>query len=411
MSSTHQEPRVTLSRELAAITALIGGLVGCGELDPVELSGEGSADELALGSAHQELGKEPEGGPSTSLSFVPLHLTSGELMAGAPNLTVTNATTINTSALTIGGFGNAYFVQRGNHAVLFTNAFTVQGAITVTGTRPLIIVAEGHVLIAANINLSANKHLAGPGAQTTGAGAGGVGGEFLGMWDWQCGGGGGGGYGTSGAMGGSSDWSNYPPGAAGAAYGSSPADPLVGGSRGGAGGRGGGGGGGGGALQITSGVAISVGAATISAAGGGGAGGGVGAVGGGGGGSGGEILLEAPSISIVGALAANGGGGGGGGGAGGHSAPPGLDGANGGSGTTPAAGGAEGVPQGSIGGSGAAGLAGSFASAGAGGGYNSKGGGGGGGAGKIWLRYRGATPPNLGSATISPPAGFDATLP
>jgi hypothetical protein len=62
-------------------------------------------------------------------------------------------------------------------------------------------------------------------------------------------------------------------------------------------------------------------------------------------------------------------------------------------------------------GDGAAGFAGAFVEAESGGRANSKGGGGGGGAGRIWLRYRAATPPTLIADRVSPPAGMDPTLP
>jgi hypothetical protein len=203
-------------------------------------------------------------------------------------------------------------------------------------------------------------------------------------------------------------------GTAGATYGVQPGDPLVGGAQGGAGGcisSCSGGGAGGGALQLSSATSITVTASgVITAAGGKGRGGGGGATGGGGGGAGGEILLEAPSIVVAGTIAANGGGGGGAGGNGGGGVPQGLDGEDGHDSAAPASGGAGGIPMGSDGGAGAAGTAGAFSDARAGSAMNSEGGGGGGGAGRIWLRYRAATPPDRTGATISPPAGLDDTL-
>ena len=77
----------------------------------------------------------------------------------------------------------------------------------------------------------------------------------------------------------------------------------------------------------------------------------------------------------------------------------------------PAAGGTGGIPQGSDGGSGAAGQSSSFVDARVGSRANSKAGGGGGGAGRIWLRYRAATPPITTGARFTPPAGLDPTLP
>ncbi len=383
------------------------GMLGCSELESLEPVGEGdgSAGLLALGATAQELGTGKGGAELEPFAaFVPIHLVAGDLLSGAPNLLVTTATTINTTALTINGSGNAYFVVRGSYAVLFTNAFYVQSTLTITGARPLIVVANDQATIGANINLSASGVTPGPGADS--AGAGGAGTSFLGSSVRESSGGGGGSFGTFGASGGGR--SMTPPGLGGPLYGASIGSALVGGSPGGIGGWAfSGGGAGGGALQITSQVAISMGAVTINAAGGGGAGGGVAFVGGGGGGSGGQILLEAPSILSFGVLAANGGGGGGGGSGGGGSSPPGTNGANGAGNTSPALGGVGGVPQGSPGGNGAAGAT----AATAGDGFNSKGGGGGGGGGRIWLRYRAATPPNISSATISPAAGFDSTLP
>jgi hypothetical protein len=94
----------------------------------------------------------------------------------------------------------------------------------------------------------------------------------------------------------------------GATYGNPEIRPLVGGSTGGTGGPNGGGtgffaGAGGGAIQITSGVSITI-DGVVGAGGSGGAGTAAG------GGSGGSILLEAPSITVDGYVAAGGGGGG-----------------------------------------------------------------------------------------------------
>lgn len=377
--------------------------ISCNELHEPGL-GEESA---ALSAAIEAEAKAAE--LETLDAFIPVHLLAEDLLAGAPNLTLTTTTTINTSALTLNGSANSFFVQRGDYAVLFTDAFTVQAPITISGSRPLIIAAGGHVLIASSINLGAVGTTAGPGALTTGAGVGGAGTTFLGVSTRQSSGGGGGGYGTTGANGGGQP-PNTPPGLGGATNGASVTDPLTGGSRGGHGGfslggtSAGAGGAGGGALQISSQLTISMGVATINAAGGGGNSGVNGFYGGGGGGSGGQILFEAPSISVIGTLAANGGGGGGGGSGGGSAS---TNGANGTTSTTPAAGGIGNAPQGSNGGAGAAGATAAVAGAN----FNSKGGGGGGGAGRIWLRYRAATPPNVTSALITPAPSLDSSLP
>lgn len=340
--------------------------------------------------------------------FVPLHLPAETMISGAPDLLLSaNPTSIDTTALTIGGLTSPYFVQRGDYAVLFVNALSVENPVTITGASPLIVAASGQVTIFSHIELSAVGRTPGPGAAVDNPGGGGAGQSAV-LAEPVASGGGGAGYGTPGAPGGAS--SMCAAGTGGMIYGMQSADPLLGGSSGGDGGRSVQGGEGGGALQISSAISISISSTgQIKSGGGGGDGGGGGVGGGGGGGSGGEILLEAPSIAIAGRLVANGGGGGGGGANG--LARLGADGQDGTDNTTPASGGVGGIPQGSDGGAGAAGAAGMFADATRGGQYNSKAGGGGGGAGRIWLRHRAATPPILTGAVISPPAGLDPTLP
>ncbi len=384
---------------------LVGGIA-------LALAGAGCSEEGALLSgAEHELALGAAGGPQegarSRIGFVPLHLAPADLLTGAPDLTLLSDTTIDTTFFTINGETSPWFVQRGDYAVLFTNALTVRAAVTVVDGYPLIVVAEGHVLITSPIDLSAVGTVRGPGS--TFDGSGGVGTSFVGNGPRESGGGGGGGFGSDGAPGGGQPLS--PPGEGGAAHSFAITDPLVGGAPGGNGGFAGGGtgkgGGGGGALQITSASIIAIGTTQILANGGGGLGGGGTSVGGGGGGTGGQIVLEAPVIAIVGTLAANGGGGGGGGGGEGGVPPQGLPGADGSAGLVPAAGGQAGVPQGSAGGTGATAVAAATAGANDG----SKGGGGGGGVGRIWLRYRAATPPKFLSASISPAPGFDPSLP
>lgn len=296
---------------------------------------------------------------------------------------------IDTTALTIDGLTDAAFLRDGNVAVLLASSFEATGDIVVVGDRPLVIQANGDVLVTGSIDASANGRAAGPGAVELGAGAHGA----TVLYDERhSAGGGGAGHGTAGAPGGGR--ADLPGAAAGAAYTS---DVLVGGSRGGDGGFAygdiGAGGGGGGALQITSATSITI-EGSLLASGGGGAGGGGGFVGGGGGGSGGTILLEAPTLVIAGSLIAHGGGGGGGGAGCGDCETMGTDGANGVL-SARAPGGIGGIPQGSPGGFGA-----TTVRADAGNGDNSKGGGGGGGAGRIILR--GAV--DTTGATISPAA-------
>lgn len=377
-----------------AVLAL--GVLGCSDL---QLSAE--EEELATAGHAQK----PPGDPQALFSFVPAHLAPSDLRA-APNLVISVPTTIDTSGLTLNGATSPHFVRIGDNAVLFANTFFVQRPIDIVGSAPLIVVANDQATIAADIDLSAEGTAAGPGAVQNGVGGNGDA-TFVPGAGIAAAGGGGAGHGNDGASGGGGFVS---PGGGGFTYNGAFFAPLRGGSPGGYGGFGssveGAPGGGGGALQISAANGISVGPVVIRAAGGGGNGGGNFVSGGGGGGSGGLIFLEAPAISVLGTLAANGGGGGGGGSGSGVGTP----GSNGGDGLGSAArasGGIGGVPQGSDGGRGGAG--GSLPSAGSG--LNSKGGGGGGAAGRIWLRHRSSVPLNVSSATVSPPAGVDSSIP
>lgn len=228
------------------------------------------------------------------------------------------------------------FVVDGNYAVLSTGALTIDRELWIRGSRPLVIVASGPVVIRNLVHAEARGTTPGPGgsAGATGMGAGASGVITLsGVGT----GGGGGGFGGAGAAGGgicpSSSTSMICPAGTTPAPGSGPgptgggggglggpvfaATVLVGGSGGGHGGNQsncGPGGGGGGAIQISTSQTIDVLApGAINVGGGGGAapaflscsGGG------GGGGSGGMILLEARGITVAGGqLSATGGGGG-----------------------------------------------------------------------------------------------------
>ena len=340
-------------------------------------------------------------------AFAPLHIDPTKMLTGAPAVTWTTATAIDTTAMKIAGQANSFFVQQGNYAVLYTDALTISAPVTITGAMPLIVVATGHIEVGGNVSLFGDGAVPGPGATATGPGLGGNGQTMAEPeGERSSGGGAGGSYGSLGAVGGAPGIAG---GTIGTLYGGSPTAPLSGGAAGGIGGDATTNGGvGGGAIQLSSAVSITVGAFEINAGGGGG-GAGFGFQGGGGGGAGGEILLEAPSLIVRGVLAANGGGGGGGGSGDGNGqfAAPGQDGLASG---TPATGGVGGVPQGSVGGSGAAGTA-ALTDATAGAQVNSKAGGGGGGAGRIWLRHRASSPPTLTGSLISPAPGLDATLP
>ena len=389
---------------------LVVAIQACGYPQLPRLDVNLDATETGSGTGFDAAEGQP-GGDAINMPapFAPLHLDPAMLLAGAPDLTLSaDPSLIDTAALTVNGTTNAFFVQQGNYAVLFTRAFSVQHDVKITGTLPLIVVARDAVVVSASIDLGATGTTPGPGATAVGIGVSGSGTTSVIVDTRVSGGGGGGGFGSLGASGGDGGAQG---GAGGLRYGLQITDPLIGGSAGGLGGnqpqRGGAGGG---ALQISSAVSITVTGSYITAGGGGGSGGGGTANGGCGGGSGGEIILEAPMIMISSTLAANGGGGGGGG-TGGGPIGGGTSGSDWFAGDQPAFGGLGGDPQGSDGGKGAAGQSGSFVEAQPGSGFNSKGGGGGGGAGRIWLRYRASTPPIANGAVFSPPAGLDPTLP
>ena len=149
----------------------------------------------------------------------------------------------------------------------------------------------------------------------------------------------------------------------------------------------------------------------INAGGGGGPGGGAQEyTSGGGGGAGGEILLEAPTISIdsAGFVAALGGGGGASGTQ--FASAPGLPGGD--AGKVAGTAGQRGNPPSESGGAGAGVSDGQIMEAQPGLDHDPASGGGGGGAGRIWLRYRAATPPDsLTLSNVAPPAGLDPSLP
>ena len=389
---------------------VISSVIACAS--PGTASYRAELADLDAGAADGANGGSPDAPPDTPPAFAPLHVRPETMIPGPPDLTFDQVLSIfDTTALTINGETSPFFVRQDSYAVLFVNRLTVVNPVLVTGSAPLIVVAYDEIRIGNRFDAGAHGSTPGPGAADEAPGGAGT---TIPPADLlrRSSGGGGGGHGTAGAAGGSQSPTTFPPGAGGGTYDPGITGPLRGGSRGGSGGFASGSigapGAGGGAVQLSSAVFIAV-TGDLTAAGGGGRGGGVGQVGGGGGGSGGEILLEAPTILIgpvPDALTANGGGGGGGGGAGGSIPPPGRDGQDGRSSPSPAAGGAGGVPQGSNGGAGATGTS----PAAPGSSANSKGGGGGGGVGRIWLRYRAATPPLI-RGVVSPSAELDPTLP
>lgn len=188
------------------------------------------------------------------------------------------------------------------------------GATTVTGTRPLMIVATGTLMVTARLDagstIGANPNV-GPGANSSLCAATVNGNPSTGLAGG--GGGAGGSFGSAGGGGGAGNGAG-----AGGTIAANAAQPspsvLRGGCAGGKGGDsgqagvGGAGGAGGGAIDLVAGGTMSI-SGLVRASGAAGIHGGSPKAGGGAGGSGGMIVLEAPTISVTGALIANGGGG------------------------------------------------------------------------------------------------------
>ena len=328
----------------------------------------------------------------------------------------------NTQPTTVRGAGIGVrnglgFATPSNLAVLSVDSMHLAADSVVYGfgSRPLVILSRGDVLIEGAIDFSAGCYQPDGTFDTGCGGAGGGAGATAATAAGGCGpggngsanhftGGGGGGMGTDGGHGGDFSMGNLG-GLAGSAAGCPNAslEPLTGGGGGGIGGgdQGGPGGGGGGALQITSLTSITIshpgGAAAtteIYAAGAGGTGTPADNKGGGGGGAGGGVLLEAPAVTISATVTANGGGGGGG-------RPKDNDGAYGTHDTSQALGGAGGGPAKL---DGAGGLGGALLGNAGAGLVNGDGTGGGGGAvGRIRINTP-TSSANLVGATISPSA-------
>ena len=222
----------------------------------------------------------------------------------------------------------------GEVCVLMVNDLLVRsgGGLRVVGSRPLVIMATGDVILEPNayIDVSARGTTPGPGGGTAGGASdpngGGPSGGLAGVHvpSFDDGGGGGGAFCGSGGPGGSGG--TAPGGAPGAAIAHAMLMPLAGGSGGGAGPGASfssgtneaSGGAGGGALQISSLRSIRIDGLVLAGGGGGRGGGNAASVNwgaGGGGGSGGAVLLEAPVILVDSANASittSGGAGGGG---------------------------------------------------------------------------------------------------
>jgi hypothetical protein len=196
--------------------------------------------------------------------------------------------------------------------VIAGTTVTLAGATTVTGARPLVLVAVTHLEIDSKLDASAKLDAGDsgsdsgpaedPACHTVPGSAKGTAGA----------GGGGGSFGTTGGDGGATlEAQLTPPGVSpfefrirGGCPGAAGGDEMSVGALGGAPG---------GAVYLLAGQTITT-TAVITANGGGGVGGAIdGNGGGGGGGTGGLIGLDAPMVSIGGDVVANGGGGGGGG--------------------------------------------------------------------------------------------------
>jgi hypothetical protein len=318
-------------------------LTGCG-FSPHEVAGDGPPRDTTA-----------DGDGSGSNGFAPAHLTSADGQPGSQVVILDgNTITIDTTTLTISGTtlqagefdARAQLVAGAPQvAVLHVQSLKVTAGthVSISGTRPLIVVASGKIEIFGVLDAGAHGITPGAGGNAPGAGeAPGLHGNHSTTGGTTDSGGGGGGYGELGGAGGDIEGCTlaYPGGAPGAQTGTGAIAILTGGSGGGTGAGGScsnnSGGAGGGAIQLTSLTAISVeaGGAIVSGGGGGTGGTDCGSIdgnSGAGGGAGGAILLQAPAITNQGVVAANGGGGGGGGTGSGTTAgletgDPGLDG-------------------------------------------------------------------------------------
>jgi hypothetical protein len=241
---------------------------------------------------------------NTAYTFASIVSTSGDF----PASTDTIDTTANTPTGTIESIASREVM------VLIVNQFVPSKKLLVTGTRPLLILAN-EVSIEFPIDAGAHFEKPGPGAFNAGSLLATA--SWFGQLGTQDGAGGGGGYATNGAKGGDGATKDTG-GLGGVAWGGSTSLlKLLGGVSGASGFDPAGcttskAGGGGGIVQISARNRISI-TSTITVGGGGGGAGCLGRTSGGGGGSGGKLVLESPMLVVAGFLASNGGGGGGGG--------------------------------------------------------------------------------------------------
>jgi hypothetical protein len=199
----------------------------------------------------------------------------------------------------------------GLYCVIAGSSVSVDAVVSVTGSRPVVIVADQTIQIGGTLDAAAHQgHSSGPGADLAMCPAGTIPGRE--------GGGTGGSMGEGGGVGGTGGAGNTDLG------GGMCPTPDVTAFRAGCTGQNGGnsdaatglGGGGGGAAYLIAGTSITV-AGTVDVSGGGGTGGRCAtcddtgyAFGGGGGGSGGMLVLESPEVDVTGHVFADGGGGG-----------------------------------------------------------------------------------------------------
>lgn len=290
-------------------------------------------------------------------------------------LTIAAAASIDTGTSTMCA---ALRAGSSNVCVIAANALTISAPVTVTGTRPLVLLSLSALTISETLNVA--SHRGSPG---------GAGGDAspcnAGVDPTGSGGGQAGSFGSMGGNGGNSDGATD----RGTRGGVTTPTTLRGGCPGadGAGSPTTQGHGGGAVLLIAETITVS---GAINVSGSPGAGAPAGRHGGGGAGSGGMVVFDAPTITVSGPVYANGGGGGGGS-SGGSAGSTGLE--------PPVAGGAIGGSRGGDGGAGGTGSLGAAAGdAGASGTESNDGGGGGGGGAGVILQFR-----HAGALTMTSP--------
>jgi hypothetical protein len=293
---------------------------------------------------------EPDAPPSGIEDVI--HVPAAAEFGGETDLVLRDGDVIDTGALTINSeaapAGTVFDTSPQDDpagpelAILHVRNLEVeQGAIVrVTGSRPLVILAAGTVVIDGTLDAAARRDTPGPGGAAPGQGSG-KGGDGEQRGDYRDSGGGGAGHGTAGGKGGDAQCSggNCAPlaqgGPGGEPYGEATVNVLQGGSGGGAASPtcAPAAGAGGGAVQIYAAVSIKIAAGGGVNVGGGGGGRGIlcpdNLSSGSGGGSGGVIFLQSRMIEHAGIMAANGGGGGGSAGRRDGTNEPGTDGADG----------------------------------------------------------------------------------